>query len=281
MLAAFWGDDAMPASQIDKANRFRALHSSCFVIANAWDAGSACILTGIGFAALATSSGAAAGMLGRRDGMITRDESLSHARAVVEATDLPVSADLEKGFGDTPADAGLTIRMAGEIGLVGGSIEDASGNPQKPLFDPGLARERIVAAVEAARAMPFPFTLTARAENFIRGNPDLDDTIKRLQAFEAAGADVLMAPGLPDLAAVRTVCSSLSKRFNFMAGIKGKSFSVAELAEAGVKRISLATSLYRAAMTGLLNAAREVKEKGTLGYVDTSMATPELNGFMR
>jgi 2-methylisocitrate lyase-like PEP mutase family enzyme len=281
MLAAFWGDDAMPASQIDKANRFRALHSSCFVIANAWDAGSACILTGIGFAALATSSGAAAGMLGRRDGMITRDESLSHARAVVEATDLPVSADLEKGFGDTPADAGLTIRMAGEIGLVGGSIEDASGNPQKPLFDPGLARERIVAAVEAARAMPFPFTLTARAENFIRGNPDLDDTIKRLQAFEAAGADVLMAPGLPDLAAVRTVCSSLSKPFNFMAGIKGKSFSVAELAEAGVKRISLATSLYRAAMTGLLNAAREVKEKGTLGYVDTSMATPELNGFMR
>ena len=271
----------MPASQIDKANRFRALHSSCFVIANAWDAGSACILTGIGFAALATSSGAAAGMLGRRDGMITRDESLSHARAVVEATDLPVSADLEKGFGDTPADAGLTIRMAGEIGLVGGSIEDASGNPQKPLFDPGLARERIVAAVEAARAMPFPFTLTARAENFIRGNPDLDDTIKRLQAFEAAGADVLMAPGLPDLAAVRTVCSSLSKPFNFMAGIKGKSFSVAELAEAGVKRISLATSLYRAAMTGLLNAAREVKEKGTLGYVDTSMATPELNGFMR
>jgi 2-methylisocitrate lyase-like PEP mutase family enzyme len=279
MLTAF-GEVTMPASQIDKANRFRALHSSCFVIANAWDAGSARILAGVGFAALATSSGAAAGMLGRRDGMITRDESLSHARAVVEATDLPVSADLEKGFGDTPADAALTIRMAAEIGLVGGSIEDATGDPQKPLFDANLARERIVAAVEAARAMPFPFTLTARAENFIRGNPDLDDTIKRLQAFEAAGADVLMAPGLPDLASVRAVCSALSKPFNFMAGIKGKSFSVAELAEAGVKRVSLATSLYRAAMTGLLNAAREVKENGTLGYVDTSMATPELNGFM-
>ena len=134
--------------------------------------------------------------------------------------------------------------------------------------------------MEAARRLSFPFTLTARAEGFIRGNPDLDDTIKRLQAFEAAGADVLMAPGLPDLAAVRTVCSSLSKPFNFMAGIKGKSFSVPELAQAGVKRVSLATSLYRAAMTGLLAAAREVKEKGSLGYVDTTMPTPELNGFM-
>ena len=155
------------------------------------------------------------------------------------------------------------------------------GDPQKALFDAGHARERIAAAVEAARALPFLFTLTARAEGFLRGNPDLDDVIKRLQAFEAAGADVLMAPGLPDLAAVRTVCSALTKPFNFMAGIKGKSFSVAELAEAGVKRISLATSLYRAAMTGLLDAAREVKETGTLGYVETTMGTAELNGFMR
>jgi 2-methylisocitrate lyase-like PEP mutase family enzyme len=273
---------AMASSQADKATRFRALHAApgAFVIANAWDAGSARILAGVGYVALATSSGAAAGVLGRRDGLITRDESLAHARAVVEATDLPVSADLEKGFGDTPDAAAATIRLAGGIGLVGGSIEDATGNPQKPLFDAGLARERIVAAVEAARGMAIPFMLTARAENFIRGNPDLDDTIKRLQAFEAAGADVLMAPGLPDPAAVRTVCSALSKPFNFMAGIKGKSFSVPELAEAGVKRISLATSLYRAAMTGLLAAAREVKEQGTLGYVDTTMATPELNGFM-
>jgi 2-methylisocitrate lyase-like PEP mutase family enzyme len=225
----------MAGSQAEKAQRFRALHGSCFVIGNAWDAGSARILAGVGFVALATSSGAAAGALGRRDGMITRDESLIHARAIVEAVDLPVSADLENGFGDTPDAAALTIRRAGEIGLVGGSIEDATGNPQKPLYDAGLARERMEAAVEAARAMPFPFTLTARAENFIRGNPDLDDTIKRLQAFEAAG----------------------------------------------VKRVSLATSLYRAAMTGLLNAAREVKDKGTLDYVDTTMATPELNGFMR
>ena len=268
--------------QSEKANRFRALHAApdAFVIANAWDAGSARILAGVGFVALATSSGAAAGMLGRRDGMITREESLAHARAVVDATDLPVSADLEKGFGDAPEDAALTIRMAGEIGLVGGSIEDATGDQARPLFDAGHAKERVAAALEAARKMPFPFMLTARAENFVRGNLDLDDTIRRLQAFEAAGADVLMAPGLPDLAAVRTVCSALSKPFNFMAGIKGKSFSVPELAEAGVKRISLATSLYRAAMTGLLNAAREVKEKGTLGYIDTTLPTPELNRFM-
>src|SRR5215472_14763269 len=190
----------MPATQMDKARRFQALHAApdAFVIANAWDAGSARILAGVGFAALATSSGAAAGVLGRRDGAITREESLAHARAVVEATDLPVSADLEKGFGDAPEDAALTIRLAGEIGLVGGSIEDASG-PGRPLYDASQARERLAAAVEAARAMPFPFTLTARAENFIRGNPDLDDTIRRLQAYEKVGADVLFAPGLPDL----------------------------------------------------------------------------------
>jgi 2-methylisocitrate lyase-like PEP mutase family enzyme len=267
---------------IDKARRFRALHEApgAFVIANAWDAGSARILAGVGFVALATSSGAAAGVLGRRDGMITREESLTHARAVVEATDLPVSADLEKGFGDAPEHAALTIRLAGETGLVGGSIEDATLNPQKQLFDASHAKERIAAAVEAARRLPFPFTLTARAENFVRGNPDLDDTIRRLLAFEAAGADVLMAPGLPDLDAVRTVCAALSKPFNFMAGIKGKSFSVAELTEAGVKRVSLASSLYRAAVTGLLNAAREVHDKGTLSYIDATMSTPELNAFM-
>ncbi len=214
----------MAASQTEKARQFQALHAApgAFVIANAWDAGSARILASVGFAALATSSGAAAGVLGRRDGAISRDESLAHARAVVEATDLPVSADLEKGFGDTPEAAATTISRAGDIGLVGGSIEDATGDPSRPLFDAGLARERIVAAVEAARAMSFPFMLTARAEGFIRGNPDLDEVIRRLQAFEAAGADVLMAPGLPDLAAVRTVCAALSKPFNFMAGIKAK-----------------------------------------------------------
>lgn len=270
----------MTQAQLDKANRFRALHQGTFIIANAWDAGSARILAGMGFVALATSSGASAGVLGRRDGSVTRDEALAHARAIVDATDLPVSADLEKGFGDTPEIVAETIRLAAATGLVGGSIEDAVG-PGKALFDFTHATERVAAAVEAARKLDFPFMLTARAENFIRGNPDLDDTVRRLVAFEKAGADVLMAPGLPDFAAVRTVCAALSRPFNFMVGIKGRSFSVAELAVAGVKRISLATSLYKAAMTGLLHAAREAKDQGTFGYLDSVIATPELNAFMQ
>jgi len=273
----------MTASQHDKAARFRALHQApgAFVIPNPWDAGSARILAGLGFQALATSSGAAAGVLGRRDGTVTREEALAHARAIVSATDLPVSADLEKGFGDAPEATADTIRRAAEVGLVGGSIEDATGDKNKPLYDIGHATERVAAAAQAARALAFPFTLTARAENFLRGKPDLDDTIARLLAFEKAGADVLFAPGLPDLAAVRAVCAAVSKPVNFMVGIRGKSFTVAELATAGVRRISLATSLYRAAMSGLLDAAREVKGKGTFGYLDQSLTTPELNGFMQ
>ena len=269
-------------TQAEKAARFRALHQGpgAFVIANAWDAGSARILAGLGFQALATSSGAQAGTLGRRDGRVTRDEAMAHCRAIVAATDLPVSADLEKGFGDAPAVVAETIRLAAEIGLVGCSIEDATGDPDRPLYDFGQASERVAAAVEAARALPFAFTLTGRAEGFLRGSTDLDELIRRLRAFEEAGADVLMAPGLPDLASVAAVCGALSKPFNFMAGIKGKSFSVAELQAAGVRRISLATSLYRAAMTGLLDAAREVKEQGTFGYIDRSVATPDLNAFM-
>jgi 2-methylisocitrate lyase-like PEP mutase family enzyme len=265
----------------DKAERFRALHKSTFVIANAWDGGSARILAGLGFQALATSSGACAGTLGRRDGQVTREEALAHARAIVEATDLPVSADLEKCFADEPAAAAETIRLAAGVGLVGGSIEDATGDKAKPLYDFGHAVERVAAAAKVARSLAFPFTLTARTENFLRGKPDLEDTIKRLQAFEKAGADVLMAPGLPDLESVRKVCAALSKPFNFMVGIKGKSFSVAELEAAGVRRISLATSLYRAALSGLLDAAQEVKEKGTFSYLERSVTTPEWSRFMR
>jgi 2-methylisocitrate lyase-like PEP mutase family enzyme len=265
-----------------KAQRFLALHEApeTFVIANAWDAGSARVLTALGFKALATSSGACAGVLGRRDGMVTRQEALAHCQAIVDATELPVSADLEKGFGDSPRDAAETIRLAVQIGLVGASIEDATGDGARPLFDGALAADRVAAAVEAARSAPFPFTLTARTENYLRGNPDLDDTIARLKSFEAAGADVLMAPGLPDLEAVRAVCAALSKPVNFMAGIKGKSFTVAALSEAGIKRVSLATSLYRAAMTGLVNAATEVAEHGTFDYLDETLATPALNAFM-
>jgi 2-methylisocitrate lyase-like PEP mutase family enzyme len=260
-----------------KAQKLRSLHEApgTFIFPNAWDGGSARILEGLGFEALATSSGAAAGTYGRLDGKISRDEALAHCRVIVEATDLPVAADLENGFSDSPEGVAETIRLAAAAGLVGGSIEDYSG---AKLYDLEHATERVAAAVAAARALPFPFTLTARCENFLRGNPDLDDTIRRLQAYERAGADVLFAPALPDLAAVRAVCSALKKPVNFMVGIKGKSFSVAELKDAGVKRISLATSLYRAAMTGLIEAAREVKEKGTFTYLDK---LADINAYLR
>src|SRR5215831_14974100 len=245
----------MTTSRADKAKQFRSLHQApgAFVIANVWDGGSARMMAALGFPALATSSGASAGLLGRRDGRVTREEALAQARVICDATDLPVSADLEKGFGDAPEVVARTITLAAEAGLVGCSIEDASGNPDAAIYDLGHATDRIAAAVAAARALPFPFTLTGRTENFLRGRQDLDDTIKRLQAYEAAGVDALMAPGLPDLEAVRRVCASVTKPFNFMAGIPGKSFTVATLAAVGVKRISLATSLYRAAMTGLVN----------------------------
>jgi|SRR5436190_4761166 len=270
-------------NQREKAERFQALHKGpgAFVIPNPWDGGSARILAGLGYQALATSSGAAAGVLGRRDGKITREEALAQVRIMVAATDLPMSADLEKGFGDAPAVVAETVALAAQAGLVGCSIEDATGNKDQPLYDFDFAVERVRAAVQAAKRQPFPFTLTARTENFLRGNPDLDDTIKRLRAFADAGADVLFAPGLPDLDAVRKVCSSVSKPVNFMAGMKGKSFSVAELEKAGVRRISLATSLWRAAMSGLIDAAREVKEKGTFGYIDGSLASAELGRYLQ
>lgn len=266
-----------------KAERFATLHEPprAFVIANAWDAGSARLLAALGFDALATSSGASAAVLGRRDGRITREQSLASARAIVEASALPVSADLENGFGASTETVAETIRLAAECGLVGGSIEDFSGDQAQPIYDLGHAAERIAAAAEAARALPFRFTLTARAENFLHGRADLDDTIRRLQAYERAGADVLFAPGLPDLDAVRAVCAALSKPVNFMAGIRGRSFAVAELEAAGVRRISLATSLYRAAMSGLLEAAREVREEGRFGYLERCLTTTELNVFLR
>ena len=273
----------MAVTQREKAERFRALHAGpgVFLMPNPWDAGSARLLAGLGFLALATSSGASAGILGRRDGQVTRDEALAQARAIAAATDVPVSADLEKGFGDAPAVAAETIGLAAAAGLVGGSIEDASGDPDRPLFDLDLAAERVAAAAQAARGLPFAFTLTARAENFLRGQADLADTIRRLQAFERAGADVLFAPGLPDLEAVRAVCAAVSKPVNFMAGIPGKSFTVADLEAAGVRRISLATSLYRAAMTGLVEAAREVQTGGTFGFLDRLLTTPDLIQLMQ
>jgi 2-methylisocitrate lyase-like PEP mutase family enzyme len=273
----------MSVTQKEKAVRFRALHDSpgTFVIPNPWDVGSARILAGLGFQALATSSAACAASLGRRDGGLTRDEAMAHARLIVDATDLPVSADLEKGFGQAPQVVAETIRCAADAGLVGCTIEDTTGNQEAPLFDFPLAVERIAAAAQSARALDFPFVLTARAHNLLYADPSLDETIRRLQAFERAGADVLFAPGLPDLAAVREVCAAVSKPVNFMVGIKGKSFPVAELAAAGVRRISLATSLYRAAITGFLDAVSEVRDAGQFGFVDRCVTTADIYKLMR
>jgi 2-methylisocitrate lyase-like PEP mutase family enzyme len=200
---------------------------------------------------------------------------------IVDATDLPVSADFENGFGDDPETVAETIRLAAEAGLAGCTIEDATGKPETPLYDRGLAVERISAGVEAARALACPFVLTARAHNLIYDPLGLDETIRRLQAFEEAGADVLFAPGLPDIASVRAVCSALKKPVNFMAGIRGKSFPLSELAEAGVRRVSLAGSLYRAAMSGFVNAAMEVRDTGQFGFIDHILGTPELYKIMQ
>ncbi len=285
----------MSVTQSEKAKRFRALHKlpmavgaaieaggpGAFIIPNPWDVGSARILAGLGFEALATTSSGFAYSLGKRDGMTSRDELFAHCRAIAEAVDAPVAADLEKCFGDEPKTVAETIRLAGATGIVGGSVEDASGDDQRPIYDFPLAVERVAAAVEAARALPFPFTLTARAENFLHGRADLDDTIRRLRAFAQAGAEVLFAPGLPSLEAIRAVCAAVAPRpVNVLAGIKGSSFPVAELEAAGVRRISLGGVLSRAAYGGLIGAAREMKENGTFGFVDRAAPSAEVAGYM-
>ena len=274
----------MGSSQAEKARLFRGLHErpGAFVIPNPWDAGTARILAGLGFEALATTSAGLAFTLGRRDseGAVTRDEALTHARTIVQATPLPVSADLENGFGDAPEAAAETIRLAAGVGLVGGSIEDATGDSALPIYDFAHAVERIAAAVEAARSASFPFTLTARAENFLFGRPDLDDTIRRLQAFEAAGADVLYPPGLRDLEAIRTVCAAVSRPVNVVMGLSGASFSVEELAAAGVRRISLGSALARAALGAFLRGAREINDEGTFTFAGMAASFADLDPFM-
>ncbi len=273
----------MSMSQSEKARAFRALHEGpgAFVIPNPWDVGTARMLAALGFKALATTSAGFAFSIGRRDGAVTRDEALAHCRAIVAASELPVSADLEKCFGDAPETVAETIRLAAGTGLVGASVEDASGDPRRPIYDLALAVERVAAAVEAARALPFPFTLTARAENFLQGRADLDDTIRRLQAFAAAGADVLYAPVLPSLEAVRMVCAAVAPRpVNVLTAGPAAASSVAELAAAGARRISVGGALYRAAHGAFLLAAREMKDRGTFSYIADAASGAELAGFM-
>ncbi len=275
----------MRAPQAERAERFRALHArpGAFVIPNPWDAGTARILASLGFEALTTTSAGLAFTLGRRDGagVVTRDEALANAKAIVEATDLPVAADLENGYGPSPEAAAETIRLAGEeAGLVGGSIEDATGDPRQPIYDFQHAVERVAAAAEAARALAFPFVLVGRAENFLHGRPDLDDTIRRLQAFEAVGADALFAPGLIRPEHIRTVCAAVSKPVNVVMGLRGASFSVTELAGLGVRRISVGSALTRAALGALVRAAREIREHGTFAFAEEAIPYSEANDLM-
>lgn len=270
----------MHTTQTEKAERFRALHAraGAFLVPNPWDAGTARILTNLGFEALTTTSAGLAFSLGRPDGAhaVSREEALANAKAIADATDLPVAADLENGFGDTPRDAAETIRLAGEMaGLVGGSIEDATGDERHPIYDFQHAVERIAAAAEAARALPYPFMLVGRAENFLHGRPDLDDTIRRLQAYEAAGADVLFAPGLTRAEDIRAVCGAVGKPVNMVMGLKSAPFSLAQLAEFGVKRVSVGAALSRFALGAFVEAAREMREHGTFGFADRALPFDE------
>jgi len=274
----------MRATQADKANAFQALHAraGAFVIPNPWDAGTARILTKLGFEALTTTSAGLAFVLGRRDGdgSVTRDDALANAKAIIDATDLPVAADLENGYGDAPEAAAETIRLAAAVGLVGASIEDATGNPNSPIYDIAHAAERVAAAAEAAHALPFPFMFVARAENFLHNKPDIDDTIRRLQAFEAAGADVLYAPGIIKADHIRAVCSSVSKPVNVIMGIKGAPFSVSQLAALGVKRISVGSALSRAALGAFVRAANEIKEHGTFTFTNDALPFADANDLV-
>ena len=272
----------MAATRQEKYNTFRTLHQrpGAFVIPNPWDAGSAKILAALGFEALATTSAGCAFSRGHLDSApeMTRDVILQNAKEIVDATHLPVSADLQNGFGHSPDICAETIRLAANAGLAGGSIEDSSGDPDSPIYGFQLATERVAAAAEAARASQF--FLTARAENFLHDRPDLDDTIRRLQSFSKARADVLYAPGLTDLDAIRAVCASVAKPVNALMGFAGATFSVAELAAVGVKRISVGGSFARAALGGLVRAAREVKEKGTFSYAADALPSADVKRYL-
>ncbi len=260
---------------------FRSLHErqEAFVIPNPWDVGTARVLASLGFEALATTSAGLAFSLGVPEGILSRDQVLDHCQELVDATALPVTADLEAGFGDDAETVFETITLAAEAGLAGGSIEDYSGNADNPIYEFEHTVERIQAAVEAARALPNDFVLTARCENFLHGRLDLDDTIKRLQAFETAGADVLYAPGLQTLADIRTVCASVSKPVNVVMGMPGATYGVSELSNAGVKRISVGSAFSRLAFGSLMSAAQEILKEGTFSFANNAAGFNQLDSI--
>lgn len=269
--------------QAAKAKAFRKLHEGdgIFVIPNPWDVGSAKMLQSMGFKALATTSSGHAFSMGVCEGFTTNQDVLEHCYVIAEATDIPLSGDLEMGFGDSPKEAGETIRLAAPTGIVGASIEDHTGRLTDPIYDFELAVERVAAAAEAARGLDHDFILTARAENYLHDRPFLDDTIKRLVAFEEAGADVLFAPGLPDLAAIKEVCSAVSKPVNAIMGLPGKTFSIDELADAGVKRISVGSAFARLAYGAMFEAVKEVQTTGTFEFADRAAGFGDVEALLK
>jgi 2-methylisocitrate lyase-like PEP mutase family enzyme len=268
-------------TQKEKARAFRELHErdTAFIIPNPYDVGTARLLAYLGFEALATTSAGYAFSVGRRDNTTGREEMLTHVRAIVSATDLPVSADLENGFGDDPKVVAETIRLAAEAGLAGCSIEDSTGRRDEPVYDFALGVERIRAAAEVARSLPFDFMLTARAENYLVGRPDLRDTIDRLQAFQEAGADVLYAPGIMNKDDIAVVVRSVTRPVNVVMGLQGVRLSLAELSEIGVRRVSVGSALSRAALGAFLRAGREMIEHGTFSFSDEAVSYRDLSAM--
>ena len=272
-------------SQEEKGRLLKALHDQpkTFIIPNPWDAGTAKLLASLGFEALATTSLGYAASIGRLDGTlaISREELLANCREIADATDLPVSADLENCYADDPAEAAKMIAHAAEAGVVGGSIEDSTGNPANPIYDFNHAVERVAAAVQVARRLPFHFTLVARAENFFQGRPDLDDTLKRLQAFSKAGADVLYAPGIRDLKTIRQVVQAVDKPVNVVMGLADPDITLQQLAEAGVRRISVGGALARVALAAVRDAATAMRDQGSFAWLRGMMPAPELRKILR
>jgi 2-methylisocitrate lyase-like PEP mutase family enzyme len=268
-------------TQAEKALAFRALHErdGAFIIPNPWDIGTARLLAQLGFEALATTSAGYAFSLGRRDNAVGRDAMLDHVRAIVEATDLPVSADLENGFADDPEAVAETFRLAAATGLVGGSIEDATGRPDAPIYALEDAVERVRAVVTVARALPFPFTITARAENYLVGRRDLQDTVRRLQAYQEAGADVLYAPGLSTKDDIAAVVRAVERPVNVVMGLEGLQLSLGELAALGVKRVSVGSALSRVALGAFLRAAQEMREHGTFTFAAEAINYRDLSAM--
>jgi 2-methylisocitrate lyase-like PEP mutase family enzyme len=268
-------------TQADKASAFRRLHEqpAAFIIPNPWDVGTARLLARLGFQALATTSAGYAFSVGRRDYLVGRDEMLAHVGAIAGATELPVSADLENGYGDDPEAVAATIRRAAAAGVVGGSIEDTTNRPEEPIYELRVAAERVAAAAAVARSLPFPFTLTGRAENYLWGRPDLADTIRRLQAYQEAGADVLYAPGLTSKEEIAAVVRSVDRPVNVVMGLRGAQLSLAELSELGVKRVSVGSALSRAALGAFLRAAREMREQGTFTFAAEAANYRDLNAL--